>query len=100
MEGPAHRSGPRKPNRLDDYILVCTVEWPKSVTDREKVIPDHHLACYRAATGELLWDALIPPGPWLRPISAAPRRRLRRRHAGYRRQAHLLRLRILSLGRR
>lgn len=26
---------------------------------------DHHVTCYRAEDGHLLWDALVPPGPWL-----------------------------------
>ena len=30
------------------------------------MIPDHHVACYRVADGKLLWDTVVPPGPWLR----------------------------------
>ncbi len=29
-------------------------------------MPEHHVACYAAADGKLLWDTLVPPGPWLR----------------------------------
>ena len=29
-------------------------------------MPEHHVACYRAADGKLLWDTVVPPGPWLR----------------------------------
>ena len=49
-----------------DSVFVCTVRWPASVTVRERVIPEHHVLCYQAATGKLRWDTLVPPGPWLR----------------------------------
>lgn len=65
-KAPLTGQGHASPIVWDDSVFTCTVQWPKSVTDREKVIPDHHLACYRTATGELIWDTLIPPGPWLR----------------------------------
>jgi hypothetical protein len=47
-------------------VIVCTVNWPADAADRKKVIPEHHVTCYRASDGELLWDTLVPPGPWLR----------------------------------
>ncbi len=47
-------------------VVVCTVNWPASVKEREKVKPDQHVLCYDAGTGALLWDTLVPPGPWLR----------------------------------
>jgi outer membrane protein assembly factor BamB len=48
------------------HVIVCTAHWPPEVTQREKVIPEHHVLCYDAADGRLLWDAKVPPGPWLR----------------------------------
>ncbi len=47
-------------------VFVCTVQWPESVQDRTKVIPEHHVLCYSAKDGQRLWDVTIPPGPWLR----------------------------------
>ncbi|MBN2138064.1 MAG: PQQ-binding-like beta-propeller repeat protein [Sedimentisphaerales bacterium] len=63
---PITGQGHASPIVWDDRVFVCTVEWPESVKDLKKVIPNHHLACYNAHTGKLLWDRLIPPGPWLR----------------------------------
>lgn len=65
-KAPLTGQGHASPIVWDDSVFVCTVHWPATVTDRKKVIPDHHLACYATADGELLWDTLIPPGPWLR----------------------------------
>jgi outer membrane protein assembly factor BamB len=65
-KAPLRGEGHASPIVWGDSIFVCTVQWPESVTDRKKVIPDHHLACYNTQTGKLLWDKLIPPGPWLR----------------------------------
>jgi outer membrane protein assembly factor BamB len=36
------------------------------VRRREEVIPEHHVLCYAAGDGKLLWDTRVPPGPWLR----------------------------------
>ncbi len=49
-----------------DRMFVCTARWDAAVTDRAKVIPEHHVLCYRVSDGKLLWDATIEPGPWLR----------------------------------
>jgi len=49
-----------------DRVFICTVNWPATVKDRTKVIPDHHVLCYRASDGKRLWDTTIPPGQWLR----------------------------------
>ena len=63
---PLLGQGHASPIVWDDSVFVCTAFWPSNVTAREKVIPEHHVTCYRAADGQLLWDTLIPPGPWLR----------------------------------
>lgn len=62
LRGQGHAS----PIVWGEHVFVCTARWPDSTLAREKVIPEHHVACYRAADGELLWDTLVPPGPWLR----------------------------------
>ena len=74
--GPAHENvqwisslagqGHASPIVWDQAVVVCTVKWPADVEDRKKVIPEHHVRCYRTSDGELLWDTLVPPGPWLR----------------------------------
>ena len=46
-----------------DRVIVCMVFWPAGVTQKE--FPEHHVACYQAADGKLLWDTVVPPGPWL-----------------------------------
>ncbi len=46
-------------------VLVCTVRWAGGKPD-PAVIPEHHVACYAAADGKLLWDTTIEPGPWRR----------------------------------
>src|SRR4051794_35654012 len=44
-------------------VFVTASYWPGK-TDA-KQFPEHHVACYRAADGKQLWDATVPPGPWL-----------------------------------
>lgn len=63
---PLPGQGHASPIVWDDAVIVCTVHWPADVEDRKKVFPKHHVTCYRVSDGELLWDTLVPPGPWLR----------------------------------
>jgi len=65
-KAPLKGQGHASPIVWDDSVFVCTVNWPPEVSDRKTVIPEHHLACYNAADGKILWDKLIAPGPWLR----------------------------------
>jgi outer membrane protein assembly factor BamB len=44
------------------HVFVTASYWPAGV-DRT-AFPEHHVACYRAADGKLLWDTKVPPGPW------------------------------------
>jgi outer membrane protein assembly factor BamB len=44
-------------------VLVTASYWPHGKPD-PKAFPEHHVACYRAADGKLLWDAKVEPGPW------------------------------------
>jgi outer membrane protein assembly factor BamB len=62
LEGQGHAS----PIVWGDSVFVCTADWPANITDRQKVIPDQHVTCYKATDGTILWDVLVPPGPWLR----------------------------------
>jgi outer membrane protein assembly factor BamB len=46
-----------------DRVCVVAAYWPEGVAQSE--FPEHHVACYSAAEGKLLWDVKAPPGPWL-----------------------------------
>src|SRR4051812_27890071 len=41
-----------------DRVFLCTVRWPAGKPD-PAVIPEHHVLCYRAADGTLLWDTPV-----------------------------------------
>jgi outer membrane protein assembly factor BamB len=45
-------------------VYVTASYWPGGKSD-PKAFPEHHVVCYRAADGHLLWDAKVEPGPWL-----------------------------------
>src|SRR5258706_10353180 len=62
LQGQGHAS----PIVSGDAVFVCTVEWPTNSGPRETTMPDHHVVRYRATDGKLMWDTLVPPGPWLR----------------------------------
>lgn len=65
-KSPLVGQGHASPIVWGDRVFVSTVAWDQSVADRKKVIPDHHLLCWRASDGRRLWDVRIPPGPWVR----------------------------------
>ena len=65
-KAPLVGEGHASPIVWGDRVFVCTVHWDESVKDRAKVIPDHHVLCYRTTDGKQLWDTTIEPGPWLR----------------------------------
>ncbi|HEV3445854.1 MAG TPA: PQQ-binding-like beta-propeller repeat protein, partial [Gemmataceae bacterium] len=44
-------------------VFVTASYWPERRDAKQ--FPEHHVACYRAADGQLLWDVRVPPGPWL-----------------------------------
>ncbi len=46
-----------------DHLFLIMVYWPEGVAQSE--FPEHHVACYRAADGQPVWDIKVPPGPWL-----------------------------------
>src|SRR3954471_13650680 len=74
--GPEHKNilwesrltgeGHASPIVWHDRVFVCTARWAPEVVEREKAIPEHHVACYGVADGKLMWDVTVPPGPWLR----------------------------------
>lgn len=45
-------------------VFVTVSYWPKGVDKKE--FPEHHVACYRARDGRLLWDTKVAHGPWSR----------------------------------
>ncbi|MCH5372556.1 MAG: PQQ-binding-like beta-propeller repeat protein [Planctomycetes bacterium] len=63
---PLVGEGHASPIVSGDRLFVCTAHWPDSIQDRTKVIPEHHVLCYRTSDGRRLWDVTIDPGPWLR----------------------------------
>src|SRR5260370_42703236 len=65
-QSPLNGQGHASPIVWEDRVLVCTALWPPTVRQRDKAIPEQHVSCYRVADGKLLWDTLVPPGPWLR----------------------------------
>jgi outer membrane protein assembly factor BamB len=44
------------------HVFVTVSFWPAGVEQKE--YPEHHVACYRADDGALLWDVTVQPGPW------------------------------------
>lgn len=44
-------------------VFVTMSYWPRGVNAKQ--FPEHHVACYRASDGKLLWDVTIANGPWL-----------------------------------
>jgi outer membrane protein assembly factor BamB len=65
-QSPLVGEGHASPIVWGDRVFVCTALWPASVSDKAKVIPEHHVTCYAADDGRQLWDMQVPPGPWLR----------------------------------
>lgn len=65
-ESPLKGQGHASPIVWGDLVFVCGVHWPETVQDRKKVIPQHHVTCYRSSDGEMLWEMMVDPGPWLR----------------------------------
>src|SRR5690349_5963975 len=43
-----------------DRVFVTTAVWPAGRSFRDKSIAEHHVLCYRAGDGMLLWDTRVP----------------------------------------
>jgi outer membrane protein assembly factor BamB len=63
---PLIGEGHSSPVVWGNRVFVCTARWADDVRKREEVIPEHHVLCYAADDGKLLWDTRVSPGPWLR----------------------------------
>jgi outer membrane protein assembly factor BamB len=50
-----------------DRIFLTTAVWQEGLTnqERKKIIPTHHVLCYRASDGKELWDTKVLPGKCL-----------------------------------
>jgi outer membrane protein assembly factor BamB len=48
----------------DGRVFVTTAHWPAH-TGQTARAPEHHVACYDAASGKPLWDTEVAAGPWL-----------------------------------
>src|SRR5262245_58761596 len=44
-------------------VFVTASYWPRGSDPAG--FPEHHVACYSARDGKLLWDVTVRPGPWL-----------------------------------
>jgi len=44
-------------------VFITASYWPGKVDPKQH--PEHHVACYQASDGKLLWDVKVEPGPWL-----------------------------------
>ena len=43
-------------------VFVTVSYWPGKIDPKQQ--PEHHVACYRADNGNLLWNVKVEPGPW------------------------------------
>ena len=55
-----------------DRVFITTAQWPAELLKEgrkgeiaRKDFARHHVLCYRASDGKLLWDTLVPPGKCL-----------------------------------
>jgi outer membrane protein assembly factor BamB len=48
-------------------VFLTTAVWQPGLSkeERKTVIPEHHVLCFQADNGKLLWDTLVPPGKCL-----------------------------------
>ena len=67
-KAPLKGNGHASPVVWGDSVIVCTADWPASVAEKQRgdVFPEQHVACYQASDGKVLWDTVVPPGPWKR----------------------------------
>ena len=64
-KAPFVGEGHASPVVWGDRVFITTVRWAGGKPD-PAVIPEHHVLCYQASDGKLLWDTSVPPGPWRR----------------------------------
>jgi outer membrane protein assembly factor BamB len=72
LRGGADASSPGRscPIVWGDRVVITTEVCSPGRSFRDKVIAEHHVLCYRASDGKLLWDTTVPDGrcrvnnPW------------------------------------
>lgn len=64
-KSPLAGEGHASPVVWGDRVFLTTVRWAAGKPD-PAVIPEHHVLCYQASDGKVLWDTPVPPGPWRR----------------------------------
>jgi outer membrane protein assembly factor BamB len=66
LPGPGRNAGADQnqssPIVCTGRVFVTASYWQGKPDPAE--YPAHHVACYRAENGKLLWDIQVPPGPW------------------------------------
>jgi outer membrane protein assembly factor BamB len=67
-QGPDQRTtadhNQSSPVVLGGKVFVTVSYWPGAKADKA-AFPEHHVACYQASDGKLLWDTAVEHGPWL-----------------------------------
>lgn len=58
----AGTTGHSSPIVWGDRVFITTAAKQTSQQEQSKEVPEHHLACYRASDGNLLWRTPIAPG--------------------------------------
>lgn len=58
----AETTGHSSPIVWGDRIFLTTAAKQTREQEERKEVPEHHLACYQAADGKMLWRTPIPPG--------------------------------------
>ena len=56
-------TGHSSPIVWGDRVIITTAVQLTRQQEEAKQIPDHHLACYQAANGKLLWQTRVAHGP-------------------------------------
>ncbi|MBM4040074.1 MAG: hypothetical protein FJ290_16335, partial [Planctomycetes bacterium] len=55
-------TGHSSPIVWDDRVFITTAAKQNREQEEKKEVPEHHLACYQASDGKLLWRTQIPQG--------------------------------------
>src|SRR4051794_6452676 len=55
-------TGHSSPIVWGDRVFLTIAAKQTQAEEKEKVIPEHHLMCFNAADGTVLWKTPIPPG--------------------------------------
>jgi outer membrane protein assembly factor BamB len=63
-KAPLAGSGHSSPIVWGDRVFITTVVKQTPEQEKNKEIPDHHLACYQVSDGKLLWKCRVAPGPF------------------------------------